>query len=487
MDASSTRWLPNSRREERRFKAEGAAAEKTARRRSRAMTTTTTQGEKLLRLLCARLDAGTGDAWARTGCRTRISRVGADVARVRLGRSRDVRGVRGGVSPTNREAVRSGDGAARAEGDGGREGGARERDAARGASRRADATRKAGANQNRSAFARVASAVGAARAEGLGVRPAGPPPTRTAKRSPRRLPVLRSATRTPSTRARSSKKGRSVSSSGVSERAAGNDGGTSKRERPEECSDEGRLGRRPVSRGDRRRRRTKTDDDGLIPVGARVRSFAASPPDTRPNPPRPSARASSSASATPPCGTSDRRRRRRRGCAWSRRWITRATCSAARVARWTGDRRRRSRTRAARTRCCRTWGTPRTCTSGSGSSARRTSPRRGCRGGRGRRRRNGKSKVDGKGRGNENGASDDDDEKKEKGGGTVLALLAAGARRRRGQRSSTRDDDDDDGDDDETRRRRRAPFTSSDRGCGSCRRGSPEQSPRLSFSAWGGR
>ena len=125
------------------------------RKASRAMNSCPTQGEKLLRLLCAGLDPPLGRAMhaLRTGCRRGCRVVGADVARVRLGRSRDVRGVRG-VSPTNREAVRSA--MAPRELRRWRTRGRRAR--ARSARRTPPPRKKKAANQNRSAFASPPSA-----------------------------------------------------------------------------------------------------------------------------------------------------------------------------------------------------------------------------------------------------------------------------------------------------------------------------------------
>ena len=61
MDASSTRWLPNPGRGGNDDDEGPRAAEKTGgKTKTKTTTTTTTQGEKLLRLLCARLDVGTG-------------------------------------------------------------------------------------------------------------------------------------------------------------------------------------------------------------------------------------------------------------------------------------------------------------------------------------------------------------------------------------------------------------------------------------------
>mmetsp|Transcript_10335 Transcript_10335/g.28869 ORF Transcript_10335/g.28869 Transcript_10335/m.28869 type:complete len:226 (+) Transcript_10335:1038-1715(+) len=195
---------------------------------------------------------------------------------------------------------------------------------------------------------------------------------------------------------------------------------------------------------------------------ARRLSSAASRARTPPARPRPCAAASSSASPTRPSGTFAPNLRRRRGCAWSKPWINPRVCWDARVALKTAGRRIRCRTRAARTRCCRTWATRLTCTSGSGSFARRTnqppafrprSPRSLTSARRPRARsRHMASRCPHPGMTPHGWTT-----------GTRWTMTWT------------------------MRRRRRARFTWIGVGCGSCKRGSREPSRRLNFSAWASR
>ena len=238
VDASSTRWLRDDSREGRNddSTAEGVAAEKTETRKASQKTIHATQGEKLLRLLCARLDPppGTGDECAEN----RMS--DADVASLALTwlecvsvdpamyaeyegfLRRTARLCDPAIAPRELREMED----ARA---------ARE-NAKLAAADSAAAKEKAAANQNRPAFASPPSARRARRAS-ASRDPANKDPAKDGEAFATPAPRPPSATRTPSTLTRATRVD-DAKVHPVSERAAGNDGGTSKRGSGTQCSDE---------------------------------------------------------------------------------------------------------------------------------------------------------------------------------------------------------------------------------------------------------